>query len=242
MIELRAITVFGQGCTIVNRLIVTVVIFLFYFSLVSCQQGPYNKTISTEEGCRVQQVSHELHFQDHFPDSVLCRLSSERIYLNSVRSENEGVKYYLLQSVDSIADGVSNYYESFSFTDGHFHKLPDISPVLPVFYKSYSKDYIRQLPDSVSMKYPYFGFGPIRNIIFNEIGVEISIEAFNGLGYKFIYELRDNHYVCTATYLQNFGTFYDEVKPVARDLFVGKRIAQFSYSELYRYFEDTEDL
>lgn len=158
-----------------------------------------------------------------------------------ILSEDGGINYFLLYSVDSLVDGSNNYIECITSKNAIFKKIPDLSPILPVYFNNYSSEYIDKCSTEVQNKYNLYRC-IIHNIAFKEQNLEIGIEVFNGLGYRFYFDIVEGKYVCIKTILENFGFFYDDIKPEERDFFVGQALDSFNYKQLYEYFEMREDL
>lgn len=215
---------------------------LLLSSSCTAQLPEFDRTIRTEKGCQVTRSSHELKAITRLPDSMLCKLSGERIYYKYVERRGNDDCYDLIYSVDSLVNGSKAYLEIIDCRNGELYYVGEFGAFLPRYYQSYSQDYINGLSFKIKKEYGYYGFYPLREVKYSNEMLIFYIEAFNGLGYRFEYRVNKKGAVCEKTNLAQFSEFYDKRAPVPRDLFVGSKLSAFNYPGFYEYFETTEDL
>jgi hypothetical protein len=219
---------------------------LFLLSMFSsgckAQLPEFDRVVRTENGCQVIRSTHELKGIPKLPDSILCRLSNERVYYKYVQKRKSGENYDLIYSADSLVDGSATYLEIVDYRNDRLNYLGKFGAFLPRYFQSYSQEYISSLPLGVKEKYNHYGFYPIRKVSYSTGRLIFSVEAFNGLGYRFEYKIDKGIAVCEKTNLAQFSNFYEKRAPASRSLFVGRKLNSFNYSEFYEYFEITEDL
>lgn len=217
-------------------------LLLLLSSSCTAQLPEFDRTVRTEKGCQVTRSSYELKGITTLPDSILCKLSGERIYYKYVQKGAGSERYDLIYSVDSLMDGSIIYLEVIDYRNGELHYVGVFSAFMPRYFQSYSQDYISRLPPKTKEGYKYYGFYPVREVKYSNSRLILYIEAFNGLGYKFEYRISKGEAICEKTNLAQFSQFYERRAPASRDLFVGAKLSSFSYSDFYEYFETTEDL